>query len=62
MKTMDSQNQTPTKQRLTIPWNPMRPTEQSERRNSTSNQWEFHRDITRHGQPKYKGGTQEISI
>jgi hypothetical protein len=25
-----------------------------------SNQWEFHRDVTRHGQPKYTGGTQEI--
>jgi hypothetical protein len=34
--------------------------EHSERRNPASNQWEFYRDVTRHGQPKRTGGTQEI--
>jgi hypothetical protein len=32
----------------------MKPKEHSERRNSACNHWEFHRDVTRHGQPKYK--------
>jgi hypothetical protein len=36
------------------------PQEHPERRNTASNQWEFHRDDTRHGQPKCTGGTQEI--
>jgi hypothetical protein len=60
MKKMDTQIQTPTKQRKTIPRNPMKPTEQSERRNATSNQGEFHRGDTRHGQPKCRADTQEI--
>jgi hypothetical protein len=51
MKKMDTQIQTPSKRRETIPKNPMKP---------TTNQWEFHRDVTRHGQPKGMGGTQEI--
>jgi hypothetical protein len=34
--------------------------EYSERRNPAGNHWEFHGDITRHGQPKHIGGTQEI--
>jgi hypothetical protein len=34
--------------------------EHCERRNPASNQWEFHRDVTRHDQPKHTGGTQEI--
>jgi hypothetical protein len=34
--------------------------EHPERRNPESNQWEFHRDVTRHGQPKCIGDTQEI--
>jgi hypothetical protein len=29
-------------------------------KNLTSNQGEFHRDVTRHGQPKCTGGTQEV--
>jgi hypothetical protein len=36
------------------------PQEHSERRNSASNQWEFHRDVTRHGQPKRTEVSQEI--
>jgi hypothetical protein len=35
------------------------PQEQSERRNPTSNQWDFHRDDTEHGQPKCTGDTEE---
>jgi hypothetical protein len=29
-------------------------------KNHSSNQWEFHTDDNRHGQPKLTGGTQEI--
>jgi hypothetical protein len=36
------------------------PQEHPERRNPESNHWEFHGDVTRHGQPKCKRGTQEI--
>jgi hypothetical protein len=53
IKKMDTQFQTPIKQRQTIPRNPMNPQEHSERRN-------FHGDVTRHGQPKCTRDTQEI--
>jgi hypothetical protein len=43
-----------------MPMNPMKPTEHPERRNHTSNQWEFYRDDTGYGQPKCAGDTQEI--
>jgi hypothetical protein len=36
------------------------PQEQSKRRNTTSNQWQFYRDDTGYGQPKCTGDTQEI--
>jgi hypothetical protein len=37
----------------------MKPTEHLERRNTASNELEFHRNVTRHGQP-ISGDTQEI--
>jgi hypothetical protein len=40
--------------------NQQSPQENFARRNAASNQWEFHRDVTRHGQPKCTGDTQEI--
>jgi hypothetical protein len=36
------------------------PKEHSEKRNPASNQWEFYRDDTGYGQPKWTGDTQEI--
>jgi hypothetical protein len=38
----------------------MKFTKQPERRNPTSSQWEFHWDVTRHGQLKHTGDTQEV--
>jgi hypothetical protein len=38
MKKIDTQIQTPTKQRQTIPRNPMKPTRKPERRNPASKQ------------------------
>jgi hypothetical protein len=43
-----------------MPKNQMNSQEQSERRNPASNQWEFYRDNTGHGQPKCTGDTKEI--
>jgi hypothetical protein len=36
------------------------PQKQPERRNSASNHWEFHGDVSRHGQSKHTKGTSEI--
>jgi hypothetical protein len=60
MKKMNTQIQTPTKQRYTTSSNSTKPKEQLERRNPASNHWEFHGDVTRHGQPKRTTGTQEL--
>jgi hypothetical protein len=40
--------------------NPRKPKEHPEIRQLASNQWEFHGDVTRHGQPKCRRCTQEI--
>jgi hypothetical protein len=37
------------------------PQNDSEWRNLVSNQWEFHRNVNKHGQPKHTGDTQEMS-
>jgi hypothetical protein len=55
-KKMDTQFQTPTKQR----WTQRCPQEYSKRRNLASKHWEFHRDVTRHGQQKHTRGNQEV--
>jgi hypothetical protein len=34
--------------------------EHPQRRNPSGNQWEFHKDDTRHGKPKHTWGPQEI--
>jgi hypothetical protein len=60
MKKTDTQIQTPTKWRQTMPKNPMKPTEKFKRRHTTGTQWEFYRDDTGYGQPKCTGDTQEI--
>jgi hypothetical protein len=58
MKKMDTQFQTPTKKLCQgTQWSPQ---EHHERRNPASNHWEFHGDVTRHGQAKHTGGTQEF--
>jgi hypothetical protein len=52
MKKTDTQFQTPTKQRQTIPRNILK--------KNPENHLEFHGDVTRQGQPKCIRGTQEI--
>jgi uncharacterized protein YbbC (DUF1343 family) len=60
VKKTDTQIKTPTKQRWTIPKNPTKSKEPPERGNPTSNWWEFHRDVTRHGQPKCTGALKKF--
>jgi hypothetical protein len=62
MKKMDTQIQTTFQQNKDKLYQGTQqgPQEHSERGNPASNQWEFHTDDTRHGQPKRTGSTQEI--
>jgi hypothetical protein len=60
MKKTDTQIQTPTNKDKLCQRTQGSPQEQPERRNPASTHWEFHRDVTRHGQSKHSRGTQEM--
>jgi hypothetical protein len=60
MKQTDTQIQSPKNEDKLCQRTQWSPQEHSERINTESNQWKFHRDDTEYGQPKCTGGTQEI--